>query len=73
MDAALLRGLALGDVVEWGELFPGMSDEPICWLLKSVPKGSRKTFEFEVTWHGIKIGKYFAKIQPSEDISWVKS
>jgi len=29
MDAALIRDLNVGDVIEWGNAFPGMSDEAV--------------------------------------------
>ena len=73
MDAALIRDLNVGDVIEWGNAFPGMSDEAVLWQLVTVPKGNLKTYKFMVTWHGCSMGNYFAKIQPGDKVLWVKS
>ena len=73
MNAATIRKLTLGDVVEWGLMFPGLSPEPMCWHLTQVPKGSSKTYRFEVTWHGSKVGTFYAKLQSKTKITWVKS
>lgn len=73
MNATLIKGLAVGDVVEWGNLFPGMADEPALWQLMKVPGDGTRTYKFCVTWHGAHVGHYYAKIQKGDSVTWVKS
>ena len=51
----VLSGLALGDVIELGQMFPGLSVEPIVLRVTGVEKGR---YTVEASWLGARLTDY---------------
>jgi hypothetical protein len=68
-----LLELSVGDVIEAGPLFQGISDEPICFKLTA--RGTRRVADridreiltFEVWYHSIPIGEWACKVDMMQD------
>ena len=74
-----LLDLNMGDVVEVGEVFQAVTDEPVCFKLASRSdrgdkESDRTILTFEVWYHSILIGEYAVKVDKTVkpfDTTWV--
>jgi len=61
------EGIAVGDIVEGVPLFPALTQEKV--LLRTAQKAHDKA-EFVVTYLGVTIGKWIAKLNSQGGLEW---
>lgn len=75
-----LLKLKLGDVIEAGPIFEAVTDEPVCFKLKSKSErgdkdADRAILTFEVWYHSIPIGEWAVKVDktttPTFETTWM--
>ena len=69
MLAQDIRGLAIGDIVETGRLFAGLSDEPLS-ICVTDRTGNGDATKFSVTYFGVTLAFWEATID-NEEVTWL--
>lgn len=80
MDVTLLKQLKTGEQVTIGQLFPGVDETEVDWLVTNVIDGERiaedktktmfRVAEFELSYAGISLGAVRGYENDSGGISW---
>jgi hypothetical protein len=69
MDAKTIKELKVGDVVECGKLFPGLSSESVCWHFLGSLRGK---YQFRLYYAGAHLGHKQCTIK-GETVEWEKA